>query len=57
MKNNQSSENSRHTIRLLKVLSKRSKFGCIYSIQNDAINLELSDKVFRFSLRSLVQAI
>ena len=56
MKNNQSSENSRHTIRLLKVLSKRSKFGCIYSIQNDAINLELSDKLFRFSLALVSEA-
>lgn len=56
MRNNQGSENYRHTIRLLKVLSKRIKFGCVYSKQNETFLLELGDKSFSFSSALVMEA-
>lgn len=56
MKSNQNSDDYRHTIRLLKVLSKRTKCGCIYSKQNETFCLELGDKVFRFSSELVMEA-
>lgn len=56
MKSNPSSENHRHIIRLLKVLSKRAKSGLEYSISNDAYNVELGDKTYRFSLAVVKEA-
>lgn len=56
MKNNQSSENARHTIRLLKVLSKRPNYGCSYSIKNEAYSLELGDKAYTFDFNMVLEA-
>jgi len=56
MKSNPSSENHRHIIRLLKVLSKRAKSGLEYSISNDAYNVALGDKTYRFSLAVVKEA-
>lgn len=50
MSKTECSENKRHLVRLLKVLSKRAKYGCPCSLRNEKFNLELGDKTFRFSV-------
>jgi hypothetical protein len=56
VKSNQSPEDYRHTIRLLKVLSKRTKCGCPYSKQNETYCVELGDKIFSFSSELVMDA-
>lgn len=56
MKNKETKERQRNTIRLLKVLSKRSKLGLSYELKNEALNLELGDKTFRFSTALIADA-
>jgi len=55
VKSKPSSENHRHIIRLLKVLSKRAKSGLRYSISNDTYSVELGDKTYRFSVAVVLE--
>ncbi len=55
MKNKLQSENHRHVLRFLKLLSKRQKTGLLYKEESNNLILFLNEKQYRFSLDIVAQ--